>query len=61
MLDAGPFYGGPEVVAHLILIMTGAFSSEEGGNLIRLHGMNGRPCENTVDRFQMGLLPESRF
>jgi hypothetical protein len=38
MLDTGSLNAGAEIIAQLILVMTGEFTSEEGGCQVSLHG-----------------------
>lgn len=58
MFDAGAFDSCGEIVAHLVLIVAIELPTQEGGHLIRLHGVNGRPREDAVDFFQVLLFPE---
>jgi len=55
MLDAGSFDTGAEVVAQFILVMTGELPSEECGDLIRFHGVDGRSGNGFIDSSKISL------
>lgn len=55
MLDADSFDTGAEVVAQFILVMTGELPSEECGDLIGFHGVDGRSGDGFIDSSQISL------
>ena len=58
MLDSGSENAGVEVVTHVVLIVAMQLSPKEGGDILRLHGVDGGANERFIKSLQVCLFIE---
>src|SRR5512139_2127345 len=58
VLDPGALDPGREVIPQFILVPAGELAPQEGGDVVRLHGVDGGGGEGCVERLEVGLALE---
>ena len=61
MFDPGPFDADIETIPHLILVIAVQLPPPKGGNVVRLHAVNGRAGQRLKDRGQVGTLTVQKY